>query len=233
MKHVLIIEDDPDIRSLLELHLKDIPCQVQSASHGNEGFALARDTSYELIVLDLMLPGMDGLEICRKLRALDIHTPILMLTAKAEEFDKVMGLESGADDYLTKPFGIRELLARVKAILRRADHTKATGEAAPPQRIQRGGLHIDAEKHLAEREGERLELTPKEFDLLWLMANNPGKSYSREQLLSAVWGYDFSGYEHTVNSHINRLRSKVEKDLAHPEYILTVWGVGYRFNDAL
>jgi two-component system alkaline phosphatase synthesis response regulator PhoP len=231
MKHILIIEDDPDIRSLLELHLHDLELQTTSIDHGTKGYEKARSQNFDLIILDLMLPGMTGLEICQKLRALDVHTPILMLTAKAEEFDKVMGLESGADDYLTKPFGIREFLARVKAILRRTEQ-KVQDEVAP-KTLSLGDLYIDLEKHQIKKGGSSLDLTPKEFDLLCLFAQNPGRSYSREQLLSQVWGYEFSGYEHTVNSHINRLRGKLEDDLDKPEYIQTVWGVGYRFNDEI
>lgn len=231
MKRILLIEDDPDIQSLVELHLRDLKLEPHSFSDGTKGFEAAKTQEFDLIILDLMLPGMDGIAICQKLRALNIFTPILMLTAKAEEFDKVMGLESGADDYLTKPFGIREFIARVKAILRRSALKKE--EAKSQTHLQRGDLHIDFNKHLVKKAGENMELTPKEYDLLCLLAQNPGKSYSREQLLSLVWGYEFSGYEHTVNSHVNRLRGKLERDLSNPQYILTVWGVGYRFNDEL
>ncbi len=231
MKRILLIEDDPDIRSLVELHLHDLQTEPVSVGHGAEGFEQARSGSFDLIILDLMLPGMSGLEICQKLRALNVYTPILMLTAKAEEFDKVMGLESGADDYLTKPFGVRELTARVKAILRRSEFKKTT--QAGTRHLSLGGLFIDFEKHLVKKEGETLDLTPKEYDLLCLLAQNAGKPFSREQLLSSVWGYEFNGYEHTVNSHINRLRGKLETDLSNPRFILTIWGVGYRFNDAL
>lgn len=231
MKRILLIEDDPDIRSLVELHLHDLDLETVSVGNGAEGFELAQKQSFKLIILDLMLPGMNGLEVCQKLRALNILTPILMLTAKVEEFDKVMGLESGADDYLTKPFGIRELIARVKAMLRRSERI-ALGNVNQ-QILKKGKLHLDFEKHLVKKNGEVLELTPKEYDLLCLLAKNSGKSYSREQLLSSVWGYEFSGYEHTVNSHVNRLRGKLEDDLSNPIYIQTVWGVGYRFNDEI
>lgn len=234
MKKVLVIEDDPDIIELISLHLRDLDCEVSQEMNGNQGFENANSNTYNLIVLDLMLPGMDGIAICQKLRALENTTPILMLTAKAEEFDKVLGLESGADDYLTKPFGIREFIARVKAILRRQEIQKTKTEVASAKtEIQQGDLLIDLTKRKVTRNRERIDLTPKEFDLLCLMAENPGRSFDRDQLLSSVWGYEFSGYEHTVNSHINRLRSKIETDLSNPKYILTTWGIGYRFNDEI
>lgn len=233
MKKVLIIEDDPDIVELLRIHLQDLVCEVSQAMEGKEGFALARTAEFDLIVLDLMLPGMDGISICQKLRALEVHTPILMLTAKSEEFDKVLGLESGADDYLTKPFGIREFIARVKAIFRRQQLKSSEAADQSPPRIKLDDLEIDLEKRKVSLEGKSIALTPKEFDLLALLAQNPGVSYDRDKLLSSVWGYEFAGYEHTVNSHINRLRSKIEPDLSHPRYILTTWGVGYRFNDEI
>lgn len=232
MKKVLVIEDDPDILQLVSLHLRDLECEVTGAEDGTTGLDLALANSFDLIVLDLMLPGVDGITICQKLRALENFTPILMLTAKAEEFDKVLGLESGADDYLTKPFGIREFIARVKAILRRQGRNqKAENKTNTP--LSLGNLRIDRDKRKVTLEGERVDLTPKEFDLLVLLAENPGRSYDRDQLLSTVWGYEFNGYEHTVNSHINRLRSKIEPDVSSPQYILTTWGVGYRFNDEL
>ncbi len=234
MKKVLVIEDDPDIIELVSLHLRDLDCEVSQEMNGKQGFETANSNSFDLIVLDLMLPGMDGIAICQKLRALENFTPILMLTAKAEEFDKVLGLESGADDYLTKPFGIREFIARVKAILRRQEIHKTKGnDTSAKVQIQHGDLLIDLTKRKVSSKGERIDLTPKEFDLLCLMAENPGRSFDRDQLLSSVWGYEFSGYEHTVNSHINRLRSKIETDLSNPKYILTTWGIGYRFNDEI
>ncbi|WP_417592647.1 response regulator transcription factor [Owenweeksia hongkongensis] len=233
MKRVLVIEDDPDIIELISLHLTDLDCTVEKQMNGLEGFNAAQASSFDLIILDLMLPGMDGIAICQKLRALDNFTPILMLTAKAEEFDKVLGLESGADDYLTKPFGIREFIARVKAILRRQEIHQGQSEEKQASEITRGNLHINRNTRKVTLDGNRVELTPKEFDLLCLMAENPGRSFDRDQLLSSVWGYEFNGYEHTVNSHINRLRSKIEGDLSQPQYILTTWGVGYRFNDEI
>jgi DNA-binding response OmpR family regulator len=176
-----------------------------------------------------MLPGLDGLEICRRLRRKPPYVPILMLTAKSSETDRVVGLEIGADDYVTKPFSIPELLARVKAILRRVEELSEDAREIVPAVIQTGDLVIDPAKRNATIEGRSLDLTAKEFDLLLHFARNPGKVYTRSQLLDMVWGYGHDGYEHTVNSHINRLRAKIENDSPHPDYILTVWGVGYKF----
>jgi two-component system, OmpR family, alkaline phosphatase synthesis response regulator PhoP len=232
MKRVLIIEDEQDIVDLLTIHLKDLNCTVNFANQGESGLAMASQHEYHLIILDLMLPNMNGLTVCQKLRAQDNYTPILMLTAKSEEFDKVLGLESGADDYMTKPFGIRELIARVNAIFRRWDQAEQMSKSTTAKMCF-GNLEIDVNRRKVSVNNNRIELTPKEFDLLLLMARNPGKSYSRHELLDQVWGYQFSGYEHTVNSHINRLRAKIEPNADEPIYILTTWGVGYRFNDEL
>ncbi len=229
---ILIIEDDPEISDLVCMHLGDLGYGVERAARGDAGFRKAHDGGFDLIILDLMLPGMDGLEICKRLREKSTRVPILMLTAKSEEIDKVLGLELGADDYLTKPFSIRELIARVKAILRRTQHQgdAATGRAQPTE-LAYDGLAIDLDKRRVTVEGNPVELTAKEFDLLALFASHPGKPFNREQLLNQVWGYSFSGYEHTVNSHINRLRAKIETDPSEPRFILTVWGFGYRFVD--
>ena len=233
MKHVLVIEDNPDIAKLVSLHLQDIGATVQTAHNGNDGYQLASDKHYDLVVLDLMLPGMDGIEICRRLRAKADYTPILMLTAKGTELDRILGLEIGADDYLTKPFSVRELMARVKAIFRRVDSLTSdiTGDTANQNAIEVGDLHIDLDKHLVTLENRTVDLTAKEFDLLVHFAKRPGQVFTRNQLLDSVWGYGHDGYEHTVNSHINRLRAKIEKDPGNPHYILTVWGVGYKFAD--
>ncbi|MBO9620233.1 MAG: response regulator transcription factor [Niabella sp.] len=231
MQKVLIIEDDPEIIELLSIHLGDLGCAVTALMNGQEGLQEAMQTRYELIILDLMLPGLNGMEICRKLRQTDRHTPILMLTARSEEIDKVMGLETGADDYLTKPFSVREFIARVKVIFRRNEEPEPN--SALPALLQYDGLEIDLDKRKITLNNTRVELSPKEFELLALLAANPGKSYSRKRLLNLVWGYDFEGYEHTVNSHINRLRGKIEADLSVPKYILTTWGIGYRFNEEL
>ncbi|MEO0468665.1 MAG: response regulator transcription factor [Bacteroidota bacterium] len=234
MKRVLVVEDDRNIVDLLEIHLKDLDCELDKAYDGATGYDLAGNQQYDLIILDLMIPKMDGLEICRRVRAKEIHTPIMMLTAKSEEIDKVLGLEMGADDYLTKPFSVREFIARVKAIFRREEILKQSRkEPNGEQELRFGELCIDIGKRKVTLNDKRVELSPKEFDLLSLLASQPGKSFDRAKLLNLVWGYDFTGYEHTVNSHINRLRSKIEPDLQNPMYILTTWGVGYRFNEDL
>ncbi len=232
MKKVLVVEDDPNISELIQIHLKDLEYQIQVKNNGRLGFEAANSNEFDLIILDIMLPEMDGIQICQRLRALDNYTPILMITAKSEEIDKVIGLESGADDYITKPFKIREFIARVKAIMRRQDQFALLAEKEIKQ-IRFNSLEIDEKKRKVVLDQKRLDLTPKEFDLLLLMARNPGRSYSRGELLELIWGYDFSGYEHTVNAHINRLRAKVEQDPNNPSFILTTWGVGYRFNDEL
>lgn len=229
MKKVLIIEDDYTIADLLEIHLADLNCIITKCSDGEDGLKNAITNTYDLIVLDLMLPNRDGLEICKEIRKKEIYTPVLMLTSKSEEIDKVLGLEVGADDYLTKPFGIREFIARVKAIFRRIEAIHQ--ETGNPNDICAGNIKIEVSKKRVTLNGERIDLTPKEFDLLFLLASHPGKTYTREQLLDLLWGYQYNGYEHTVNSHINRLRSKIENDLSNPNYILTSWGVGYRFNE--
>ena len=233
MKKVLVIEDDRNLSELIELHLKDLNCEVEKTAEGRVGLESALENNFDLIVLDLMLPDIDGLDVARKLRQMSIKTPILILTAKSEEIDKVLGLESGADDYLTKPFSIREFIARVKAIFRRTDMLLEEKAELEETMIKYGNLKIDKEKRLVMIDDKRIDLTPKEFDLLALLASNPGKSYPRGRLLSLIWGYQFEGYEHTVNSHINRLRSKIEPDVSNPKYVLTSWGFGYRFNDQL
>lgn len=227
---ILIIEDDAKIVNLLDIHLRDIGFETEKSITGKEGLDKALNNNYCLIVLDLMLPEMDGIEVCRRIREKNKFTPILMLTAKSEEFDKVLGLEIGADDYITKPFSIREFITRVKAILRRieVDTEKLTQEDEKAI-IEIGGLMIDREKHKVLLDSRPIELTAKEFDLLVLFASHPGRIYNREVLLELVWGYKYEGYEHTVNSHINRLRNKIEKNPAKPHYIKTLWGVGYRF----
>lgn len=232
-KHtVLIIEDDLNISSLLKIHLEDLGCDVTSVQNGTEAMTVIGRQTYSLIILDIMLPGINGMEICRRVRQSDRSTPIMILSAKSEEIDKVLGLETGADDYLTKPFSVREFLARVKVIFRRKQELQQENSLQSLQ-MKFGEIEIDIDKRKVALNGLRIELSPKEFDLLALLATNPGKSYSRQRLLNLVWGYDFEGYEHTVNSHINRLRSKIEKNVASPRYILTTWGVGYRFNEEL
>lgn len=231
VRQILVIEDDRDIAHLVELHLRDLGHAVQVVHDGVEGLREALSKPYDLIILDLMLPGMEGLELCRRLRAKPTYTPILMLTAKSSELDRVLGLEFGADDYLTKPFSIRELLARVKALFRRVQAFTIGSTARLQKIIRASGLLIDVEKRKVTLEERPVDLTTKEFDLLLQFAEHPGRVYTRAQLLNAVWGYDHEGYEHTVNSHINRLRAKLEKDPARPDFILTVWGIGYKFRD--
>jgi DNA-binding response OmpR family regulator len=229
-RRVLIIEDNHDIAELVRLHLHDCDAETDIEHNGTAGLARARGRAYDLIILDLMLPGLDGLEVCRRLRERASYTPILMLTARTGEADRVVGLEMGADDYLTKPFSVRELVARVRAIFRRVDALGGAGPAAG-QMLESGVLRMDRDRHSATLEGRQLELTAREFDLLWHFASHPGRVYRREQLLDQVWGAGYEGYEHTVNSHINRLRVKLEADPSRPQYILTVWGVGYKFNE--
>jgi DNA-binding response OmpR family regulator len=230
-RSILVVEDDLDIAQLVQLHLKELNCTVNLALDGVAGLAEADSKRYDLIILDLMLPGMDGLEVCRRLRSKTNYTPILMLTSKSTELDRVLGLEMGADDYLTKPFSIMELVARVKAIFRRVDGLSSTNQQNMLKPIAAGDLAIDPDKRTVTLQGADVELTAKEFDLLFYFAQNPGRVYSRAQLLDQVWGYTHSGYEHTVNSHINRLRAKIEKNPNQPEFIQTVWGVGYKFSE--
>ncbi|MBC8154595.1 MAG: response regulator transcription factor [Bacteroidetes bacterium] len=231
MKKILIIENDALIVDLVRIHLRTLPANIITAAGGRDGLDQLTHQSVDLCILDVMLPDMDGIEICRQIRQRDKFIPVLMLTAKAQETDKIAGLEAGADDYLTKPFGIQELMARVRALLRRS----GLGQAAPPVSpsiITHQALRIHPADRIVTINGNRVELTPKEFDLLVLLAQNPGKSYSRKELLHLVWDYHTVGYEHTVTAHINRLRNKIESDFARPTYILTAWGVGYRFAES-
>ncbi len=231
-KHVLLIEDDTELCSLLELHLHDLGIRLDVANEGNQGLKMALNNDYELVLLDVMLPGLDGLEICKTLREKKKRLPIIMLTAKSEEFDKVLGLELGADDYLTKPFSIRELMARVKSTLRRIKAFEETVADKNKEEIYRfADLTMNVAKRRVKLGDNIIDLTAKEFDLLKLFISNPGKAFTREELLNIVWGYQFSGYEHTVNSHINRLRAKIEEDPSNPRFIKTVWGIGYKFAD--
>ncbi len=233
-RKALVVEDDREIGRLVELHLADIQCHAELVTDGAKALERFKSDRFDLVVLDLMLPGLDGLSLCRQIRALPGYVPILMLTARSTELDRVLGLEIGADDYLTKPFSVRELVARVKALFRRVEalesHTPEAIDAGP---IKRGPLVIDPERRRVHIEERDVTLTAKEFDLLLHFARAPGKVFNRVQLLDQVWGYNHEGYEHTVNSHINRLRAKIESDPSRPEFIITVWGVGYKFNDEL
>ena len=233
MHKVLLIEDDNNIVELLTIHLNDLSCEVVPVANGQHGLAFAREQTFDLVILDIMLPGLNGMEVCRRIRQTDRHTPILILSARSEEIDKVLGLETGADDYLTKPFSVREFIARVKVIFRRKEEQLPEDKVVLSSVIRFAELEIDTDKRKVMLNETRIDLSPKEFDLVVLLASNPGKSYSRKRLLNLVWGYDFEGYEHTVNSHINRLRGKIEQDISNPKFILTTWGVGYRFNEEL
>ncbi len=230
-RRVLLVEDHVEISDLVRLHLRDLDCSVTVAADGLAGVAEAESKRYDLVILDIMLPGMDGLQILRRLRAKSMVTPVLMLTSKSTELDRVLGLEMGADDYLTKPFSVMELTARVKALFRRVEAMASHGEEVT-RPLEFGRLRIDPERRTVSLDKDTIELTAKEFDLLHYFARNPGRVFTRSQLLDHVWGYTHSGYEHTVNSHINRLRAKIEHDAANPEYVLTVWGVGYKFTEA-
>ena len=226
-KQILVIEDERDIGDLIRLHLEDLNHVVTLARDGNSGLRKGSTGSWDLMILDLCLPGIDGLEICRRLRRRSETVPILMLTSKSSELDRVVGLEVGADDYVVKPFSILELMARVKAILRRAELSD-NQRNSPPQEVRLGCLTINSATRDTVVHGRQVDLTAKEFDLLFHFASNPNRVFRRAELLDSVWGYGHDGYEHTVNSHINRLRAKIEDDPANPEFIVTVWGVGYK-----
>jgi two-component system alkaline phosphatase synthesis response regulator PhoP len=227
MQKILFIEDDPEIVKLLNLYFDPEVYELSVCGDKAKAMEMIPESRYQLIILDISLPDGSGLEICREIRRHDKATPIMMLTSHSEEADKVLALELGADDYVTKPFGMLELLARVKAIIRRSKIQLQ--EAGISKKILVRDLEIDAEMRRVMLGGERIDLTVKEFDLLCLLAGNPGKTFSRRELLEDIWGYSFEGYEHTITSHINRLRLKLEKDLNNPAYILTAWGAGYRF----
>ena len=233
-RRALIVEDNREIAALVRLHLRDVQCEADIASDGRRGLALASSHRYDLVVLDLMLPEMDGLAVCREIRTLPGYVPILMLTAKSTELDRVLGLEMGADDYLVKPFSVRELQARVKALFRRVEALSSPADVTgTDETIERGALRIETGKRRVSIDANEVTLTAREFDLLLHFARHPGQVFNRARLLDQVWGYNHEGYEHTVNSHINRLRAKIEQDPSNPEYILTVWGVGYKFSDRL
>ena len=229
-KKILIIEDNMDIARLAMVNLQGKQMQVDHAADGSVGLKMAQTDDYDLVILDLMLPGMDGLDICRTLRNNKVYTPVLMLTARTSELDRVLGLEVGADDYLTKPFSVPELVARVSAILRRSDQYLSAQPQQQDVPLQLGELCVDPGKREVLLGDVAVELTAKEFDLLWHFASHPERVFTRSQLLDSVWGYGHAGYEHTVNSHINRLRAKIEIDPAKPQYVITVWGVGYKFS---
>ena len=232
-KRILVIEDDPDIARLVQLQMKDHSFFVDIANSGTDGFEKARSGEYALLIVDIMLPGMDGLEICRRLRAQRNFVPILILTSRSDEVDKILGLEIGADDYLTKPFNVRELVARVKALCRRVNEWPSAQDEEVQEEIRAGKLCIDISKRRVLLGSDEVGLTAKEYELLVLLASSPGRVFSREHILALIWNYDSTVYEHTVTSHINRLRNKIEDDPSNPVFLLTEWGVGYRFTDKL
>lgn len=224
----LVIEDEADLGNLIKLYLQDFHADIELVGRGDLGLQKALNEPWDLIILDLRLPGVDGLEICRALRSKGLEYPLMMLTARSTELDRVLGLELGADDYLTKPFSSLELAARVRALLRRAARTQHIDTQEPTQ-ITINQLSLDKLQRRTSLNNVEIETTAREFDLLWFFANNPGRVFNRSELLDKVWGYGHEGYEHTVNSHINRLRGKIERNPSAPEYLLTVWGVGYKF----
>jgi len=245
---ILIIEDEIDIANLIQVHLKELDIDSEICTHGKQALDLALTKNYQLVMLDVMLPGINGLDICRQLRQSKPLQAILMLTSKTSETDRVLGLELGADDYITKPFSIPELLARVRTQLRRAqalsgrNHQQALNERGKNAETDKknrhtnsiciGKLLVDHRYHQVIYKDKALNLTSTEFELLDFFCKNPDQVFSRAQLLDSVWGYNHSGYEHTVNSHINRLRNKLEEDCAEPKMIQTVWGVGYKLNSS-
>jgi len=229
--NLLVIEDDDKISEMIFEHFSRAGYSVKTANDGLAGVQSALNEHPDVIVLDLMLPKMDGLAVCREVREKAPYIPILMLTAKDDVVDKVLGLEMGADDYITKPFALRELEARIKSVLRRArtaSSVEAGGDEAP---IIRGKLRIDPAKREVTVGDRQVELTPKEFDLLRLFASNPGRVFPRKYLLEKIWDYSYEGYDRTIDSHINRLRAKIEENPENPQMVLTVWGIGYKFSD--
>jgi DNA-binding response OmpR family regulator len=233
---ILVAEDQTDIRDLIALNLRHAGYAVTPVADGRAALDSQTARAADLLILDLMMPGLDGLEVCKALRAQGTATPILMLTAKSTELDRVLGLELGADDYLTKPFSMAELLARVKALLRRAEllrqAQKNQAQGAGRATLRNGEIEIQAARREVKVRGQPLDLTALEFDLLLYFAQHPGHVFSRTQLLDAVWGYAHEGYEHTVTTHINRLRAKLEADPMRPLIILTVRGAGYKMRDS-
>lgn len=226
-KRILLVEDDAHIADLLRMHLQDEGYAVTHVADGSEGLRQVEQGRWDALVLDLMLPGVDGLEICRRARAMAFYVPIIITSARSSEVHRILGLELGADDYLAKPFSMLELVARVRALLRRSD-ALAHNARLDAGTLKLGDMVIDPLAREASVRSRLVELTPREFDLLYFFAKQPGKVFSRIELLNQVWGYQHDGYEHTVNTHINRLRMKIEQDPANPRCILTVWGRGYK-----
>lgn len=230
---ILVVEDDSDIAELIKVNLSEIGINVDHVDDGEKALQQALSNEYDLLILDVMLPGTSGMDICRHVREKKPGQAIIMLTAKTSEMDRVLGLELGADDYMTKPFSVRELQARVRSQLRKVHVLRQVSTEQNESQdlpLTVGALSINHKNHQVVLRGDELELTATEFDLLVHLASHPNQVFSRSQLLESVWGYHHSGYEHTVNSHINRLRAKVEKDATSPQIVQTVWGVGYKFN---
>lgn len=227
-RRFLVVEDESDLANLICLHLQDFRAEITLVDRGDLALQKASNELWDLMILDLRLPGMDGLDVCRELRSRGKDFPIIMLTARTTELDRVLGLELGADDYLTKPFSSLELVARVKALLRRSEHN-INKTVDNINQIKISHLRIDSLQRSVFSHEVSIELTAREFDLLWFFATNQGRVFRRSELLDSVWGYGHEGYEHTVNSHINRLRSKIEANPAAPQLLHTVWGVGYKF----
>ena len=231
-RKLLLVEDDKELVELLTMHLEAEGYAVVSALDGESGLQAFLNGAWALIILDWMLPGLSGLDLLREIRAHDARTPVLMLTARGDETDKVLGLELGCDDYMTKPFSVRELITRVKVLRRRIERAEELARMAAGDRILNlGPLKIDHGKRKVTVRSESVQLTVKEYDLLYTLASRPGRTFSRSQLLDLIWDQDTDVYEHTVNSHINRLRGKIEENPNRPRLILTVWGIGYRFTD--
>lgn len=230
---VLVVEDDLDIADLIRVNLVELGIEIEHQGDGNVALQCALENNYALLILDVMLPGISGLDICRQVRDKKPEQAIIMLTAKNSETDRVLGLELGADDYMTKPFSVRELQARVRSQLRKVhvmQQANVGQEQVDEKPLVIGSLSINQKNHQVMFEGKELDLTATEFELLFHLASHPNQVFSRSQLLESVWGYHHSGYEHTVNSHINRLRAKIENDATTPKIVQTVWGVGYKFN---
>ncbi|BDX04946.1 response regulator transcription factor [Planctobacterium marinum] len=231
---ILIVEDDLDIADLIRVNLAELGAELRHCADGEKALNIARSETWDLLILDVMLPSLSGLDICRIIRQEKPAQAILMLTSKDSETDRVLGLELGADDYMSKPFSVRELQARVRAQLRKVSLVQQLAEQSTQQaeenKLITGQLSIDHKSRQACLNQHFLDLTATEFDLLWYLAKHPNQVFSRAQLLESVWGYSHNGYEHTVNSHINRLRAKIEQDAASPTIVQTVWGVGYKFN---
>lgn len=225
MKKILVVDDEQHILTLLVFNLKKEGYLVDTADDGRQGLEMALENNYDFIVLDLMLPSLDGIEICKRIRQAKLETPILMLTAKDEEFDKIIGLELGADDYMTKPFSPRELLARIKAIFRRVGNVSSEQEEV----LVFKDLSIYPERHEVVLQGKKVDLTPKEYELLLYLAKRPEKTVSRDRLLEKIWGFDYTGETRMVDVHIGKLREKIEVDTKQPVYIKTVRGYGYKF----